>query len=385
MYSSRVSKIKVSPIKQIELLASKIPGVVSLAQGIPSFDTPEVIKNNVKAALDKGFSAKYTIPPGLPILREVIEKKLSQEGMDYDFETEIIVTCGAIEALTSTLLAIINSGDEVILPSPSYTSYQEIVKLSQGTPVFTNLVEATGWQFDLDDFKQKITDKTKAVIICNPNNPTGTILSQEQLLIIGQLAKEHNFFVILDEVYKDFIYQSSDFFSLAENPEFRKNVIRIFSLSKSYAMTGWRIAFLHSDKENTAEILKVHDSLVTCAPTISQYAAIAALERAEEDVNRFQTIYQKRLQLICKNLDDLSDIFSYQKPSSSYFVFPKILMEERSDSWQFCLDILKKAKVALVPGIAFGPSGEGYVRMSFGRDEETIIEAFKRLKKYFHK
>jgi len=383
MYSNRVSKIKVSPIKQIELLASKIPGVVSLAQGIPSFDTPEEIKNNVKAALDKGLTPKYTVPPGLPILREVIEKKLAESEMFYDFETEIIVTCGAVEALTATFFAIIDQGDEVIIPTPSYTTYQEIVKLSGAKPIFTNLDEESGWQFNMEDFTSKISKKTKAVIVCNPNNPTGSILSKDQLIEIGHLAVKNNFFIILDEVYKDFIYRNIDYFSLATETQFRKKIIRIFSLSKSYAMTGWRIAFLHSDKKNIEQILKVHDNLVTCAPTISQYAAIAALESGEQSVMKFKKIYQQRLNLICQKLDELKDIFSYQKPSSSYFVFPKILTQEGRDSWQFCLDILNIAKVALVPGIAFGPNGEGHVRMSFGRDEETIIEAFKRLKKYF--
>ncbi|MBU1165095.1 aminotransferase class I/II-fold pyridoxal phosphate-dependent enzyme [Patescibacteria group bacterium] len=384
MYSKRVAKIKVSPIKQIELLASKIPGVVSLAQGIPSFDTPANIKNNVKAALDKGLTPKYTVPPGLPLLREVIERKLAEEGMKYDFETEIIVTCGAIEALTSTFLSVLDEGDEVILPSPSYTTYQEVIKLASGTPVFTWLNEESGWQFDLEDFRQKISKKTKAVLICNPNNPTGTILSKEQLLTIADLSVEHNFFIILDEVYKDFIYNDIEFFSLATQSKYRKNIIRVFSLSKSYAMTGWRIAFLHSDKQNTAEILKVHDSLVTCAPTVSQYGAITALEEGSDSIKQFQVIYQKRLNLICKELDKLKNIFSYQRPSSAYFVFPKVLMEEGIDSWQFCVEILEKAKVALVPGIAFGPSGEGHIRMSFGRDEATIKEAFIRLKKYFN-
>lgn len=396
---SRTQKINLSPIKQIELLASKIPDVVSLAQGIPSFDTPEVIKKAAFKALNRGVVAKYSLTLGLPELRETIEQKLAEEGMYYDFEKEILATAGSIEAITATLITIIDSKkNEVILFSPSYTSYAEAVKVAGGKPVFVNLIEKDGWRIDFDWLKKKINSKTAAILFCNPNNPTGTIFSEKELLQIADLAQKKNFYILSDEVYKDFIYSDTNtrihandankttgdkFYSLAQVPKFRKRVIRIFSLSKAYAMTGWRIGFLHSDEEIVKEIVKVHDSLVTCAPVISQYAAIAALDFADEEIIKFKEEFQKRRDLICAYLDGLSDFFSYQKPNSSYFVFPKLL--PKRDSWQFSLDLLEKAHVAVVPGVAFGPSGESHIRMSFGRSEKDINEAFRRIKQYFNK
>ena len=420
----RTKNIKLSAIKQMELLASKIPDVVSLAQGIPSFDTPEIIKKAAVKALNRGVVAKYSLTYGLPELRETIEQKLAEENMYYDFEKEIIATAGSIEAITAALIAIIESYEtksrkiknEVILFSPSYASYPEAIKVAGGQPVFVNLTEDKGWQIDLKNLAKKITNRTAAIIICNPNNPTGTIFPKEDLLKIAELAWKRKIFIICDEVYKDFIYadergsetnleadqRGSAFFSLAQIPQLRKIVIRVFSLSKAYAMTGWRIGFLHSDEENVSEIVKVHDSLVTCAPVISQYAAMAALDFADKEIEEFRQKYQERRDLICQHLDDLPELFSYQKPQGSYFVFPKIIQYKevrphkinrqfreveppkiKSTSWNFAIDLLNKAQVAVVPGLAFGPSGEGHIRMSFGRSEKDINEAMKRIKNYF--
>lgn len=401
---SRLRKINLSPIKQIELLASKIPDVVSLAQGVPSFDTPEVVKKAAIKALNRGVVAKYSLTCGLSELRETIEQKLAEDEMYYDFEKEIIVTAGSIEAITSALIAIIEpKKNEVVLFSPSYTSYAEAVKVAGGKPIFVNLTEADGWRIDFKSLERKINSRTAAILFCNPNNPTGTIFPKEDLLKIAELAERKRFFVLTDEVYKDFIYNSKvpgevnaslqgsaslwgsadkqQFFSLAQIPELRKRVIRIFSLSKAYAMTGWRIGFLHSDEEVVKEILKVHDSLVTCAPVISQYAAIAALDFGDKEIEKFRQEYQERRDLICRHFDDLKDFFSYQKPNSSYFIFPKLL--PKRDSWKFTLDLLEKAHVAVVPGVAFGPSGESHIRMSFGRNEKDINEAMRRIKKFF--
>jgi len=402
----RTKNIKVSPIKQMELLAARIPDVVSLAQGVPSFDTPEIIKKASIKALKRGVVAKYSLTPGLPELRETIEQKLAEEEMYYDFEKEIIVTAGSIEAITASLIALINNKkNQVILFSPSYASYPEAVKVAGGQPVFVNLIESKNWQIDFKQLVRKINSRTAAILLCNPNNPTGTFFPKEDLLKIAELAHRKKFVIISDEVYKDFVYEDSilktsdvqninddfgasdvqrlNFFSLAQIPELRKIVIRVFSLSKAYAMTGWRIGFLHSDEENAKEILKIHDSLVTCAPVISQYAAISALDFSDKEVEEFRQEYQRRRDLICRHLDELSDFFSYQKPNSSYFVFPKIL--KTKSSWKFALNLLEKAHVAVVPGVAFGPSGESHVRMSFGRRKEDINGAMERIKKFLIK
>ena len=336
---------------------------------------------------------------GLPELRETIEQKLAESEMYYDFEKEIIATAGSIEAITASLISIINSKkDEVILFSPSYASYCEAIKVAAGRPIFVNLIEADGWRIDFKNLARRINNRTAAIIICNPNNPTGTIFPKEDLLKIAELAWKRKIFIICDEVYKNFIYDNEvTFFSLAQIPQLRKIVIRVFSLSKIYAMTGWRIGFLHSDEENVSEIVKVHDSLVTCSPVISQYAAISALDFADKEIEEFRQKYQERRDLICRHLDDLPEFFSYQKPQGAYFIFPKIIQYKevrppmeveppkiKSASWRFAIDLLKKARVAVVPGLAFGPSGEGHIRMSFGRSEKDINEAMRRIKEYFN-
>lgn len=392
----RTKNLNLSVIKQMELRASKYPDVISLAQGVPNFDTPECIKRRVELALRKGMVAKYSLSPGIPELRELIETKIAQENMFYDWESEILITAGSIEGITATILALTMPGDEIIIPEPTYTSYREVIVLAGCKPVFVPLNEDNGWSFDIEKFKSAITPRTKAIFYCNPNNPTGTIYSKEQLLELAKLAQENNLYLISDEVYKDFLFEDEKkIFSLAEIPELRKRVIRLFSFSKSYAMTGWRVGYLHSDKSIVKEILKVHDSLVTCAPVISQYGAMGALEMGDSDLFAMNKEYKKRRDLICNHLDELSHIFSYVRPESAYFVFPKIITRDNelglisdfpdSLSWRFALNLLEKARVAVVPGVAFGPNGEGHIRMSFGRSEKDINEAFRRIKKVFPK
>ncbi len=378
----RTKNIQLSVIKQMELRASKYPDVISLAQGIPNFDTPGGIKRRVELALKRGVVARYSLSPGLPELRELIEQSLLREKMFYDWQKEIIVTAGSIEGITASILALTVPGDEVIIPTPTYTSYREVIYLAGCSPVYVPLDEAGGWSFDIGKLEAAITPKTKAILYCNPNNPTGTIFTKKQLLELAALAEKHDFFLISDEVYKDFIFNGDSLFSLAQVKKVRDRVIRVYSFSKAYAMTGWRVGYLHADASLVNEILKVHDSLVTCAPVISQYAAMGALEMGERDIANFNREYMRRLDLTCKRLDKLKRVFSYIKPNSSYYVFPKILTD-KTDSWEFTLDLLDKIQVALVPGVAFGPNGEGHVRISFGRSEEHINEAFDRMEKYF--
>jgi aminotransferase len=391
MHLSNQIKINLSPIKEMELRASRIPGVVSLAQGVPSFDTPEAIKNAAIEAIQKGKVAKYSLAPGTLEFREAIAQHLERENKFYDFENEIIATAGSIEAITATMLAILEPGDEVLIPDPTYTSYQPAIKVARGVPVFVPLDEKNRWSFDIEKFESLITPRTKAFLFCNPNNPTGTIFSRNQLHALAQLAIKHNLYILSDEVYKDFIYESNEkFYSLAELRGIRDRLVYIFSFSKAYAMTGWRIAFLATHQELAKKILAVHDALVTCAPVVSQYAGMAALEMAGEDILEFKAYFQKRRDLTCQRLDKLGSVFEYQKPDSAYFVFPKIKNEylkeiagEGGGSWKFALELLEKAHVAVVPGVAFGPSGENHIRMCFGRTEEDINLAFDRIEKLF--
>lgn len=390
---ARTKNLKLSTIKQIELLASGYPDVISLAQGIPSFDTPGCIKRRVENALKRGVVSKYSLSPGLPELRELIEISLAKENMFYDWQNEIIVTTGSIEAITATLMTVTEPGDEVILPDPAYASYKEVVTLAGCTPVFVPLDEENNWSLNLKRIESSISTKTKAILYSNPNNPTGTIYSKEQLQSLEKLADVHNLYLVSDEVYKDFIYDDSKYYSVAENKKLRSKIIRVFSFSKAYAMTGWRIGFLHSDESLVREILKVHDALVTCAPVISQFAAMGALEMGDSDITAFKNEFLRRRDLVCKCLDKLSDYLTYAKPMGAYFIFPRLedvyikqklgWSEGESASWSLAMDMLEKINVAVVPGIAFGPNGENHFRINFGRSENDINNSFERMEKYF--
>ncbi len=382
----RTGKMTVSPIKLMELEASKHSKVVSLAQGIPSFDTPEYIKKVAIDAIMSGKSAKYSLTNGLPELREIVAEELRKEGMHYHYQSEIIVTCGSIEGITASLLAILNPGDEVLIPSPVYASYAQAIKLAHGVPVFVPLDEEGGWSVKVEEFEKRITPRTRVIFYCNPSNPTGTIFKKEDLLLLADMAKKHDLFLLSDEVYKDFVYTNEEIFALASIPELKDRVIRVFSFSKAFAMTGWRVGFVHSSAKNITEILKIHDSMVTCAPVVSQYAAIGAFsEEGKKSIQEFKTAYIRRLKMTTTFLNTLPDVFSYVKPNASYFVFPKLVSKSEKiiNSQDFCMELLEKTSVALVPGVAFGPTGEGHVRISFGRSEKDLQEAFERMNLFF--
>ena len=382
---TRTAGVKLSPIKAMELAASRVPDVVSLAQGIPSFDTPEPIKSFVQQKIAEGECATYSLTPGLPQLRECIAESLLQEGMHYDPDQEIIVSSGSIEAIAATLLTLTRPGDEIILPSPSYASYQEVVRIAGCTPRFAPLHEEQNFAFDEEAFETCLSPHTRAILYCNPNNPTGTVFSEAETRALIALAERHDLFLIIDEAYKDFVYTPEAYFSPAQVADVRQRIVRIFTFSKAYGMTGWRVGYLHSDARNVQEILKVHDALVTCAPVVSQYAALAALEYGHEHITSFQRAFKQRRDLTLTHLDQLSYVFDYQKPEGAYFVFPRMkdVVVHARDSHALAYDILEKAKVAVVPGLAFGPSGEAHIRLNFGRRPDDITAAFERLSAYF--
>ena len=382
---ARTADVKLSPIKAIELAASRVPDVISLAQGIPSFDTPEPIKSFVQQKIADGECAKYSLTPGLPQLRECIAESLLQEAMHYDPDQEIIVSSGSIEAIAATLLTLTQPGDEIILPSPSYASYQEAVRIAGCTPRFAPLHEEQNFAFNEEAFEDCLSPHTRAILYCNPNNPTGTVFSETETRALIALAERHNLFLIIDEAYKDFVYTPEAYFSPAQVAAVRRRIVRIFTFSKAYGMTGWRVGYLHSDARNVQEIIKVHDALVTCAPVVSQYAALAALEYGQDHIAAFRQAFKQRRDLMLTYLDQLSHVFDYQKPEGAYFVFPRLkdVVTHAHNSHALAYDILEKAKVAVVPGSAFGPSGEAHIRLNFGRESDAITTAFERLTDYF--
>lgn len=366
----------------MERQAATYADAISLAQGIPYFDTFSAIKDSAKEAMDRGGAARYSTPQGLIKLRQLIAAHLSRQKINYG-QSEILVTAGSIEAMTVALMTVTMPGDEVIVFDPSYTAYDSIITLAGCVSVHVNLDEENGWSFDLNKLKKVINKKTKAIVVCNPNNPTGTMFSKNQLIEIGELALENGLFVITDEVYKEFVYDNGGMpaFSLAEIDKYKKNLISIFSFSKSYAMTGWRIGYLCASVEVINEALKIHDCFVNCAPVISQYAAMAALEMENDDRKSVFEGYAESRKLICTRLDKLARFFSYVKPTGTYYIFPKLLGNKNSED--FAKDLLSKTHVALVPGIAFGKNGEEHVRLSFGGKKDGINAAFDRIEKYF--
>jgi len=377
--------VELSPIKDIELRASRIPGVVSLAQGIPSFDTPEPIIRFVQQKIAEGACSKYSVAPGLPELRELISETLLRDGMHYDPDGEILVTCGAIEAVTATLLASVGPGDEVLLASPTYASYLPAVRLTGAEPRFVALNEDANFDLDPDAIAAAVTRHTRAILLCNPNNPTGTVFSAAQMARMLAIAARHDLLVITDEVYKDFVYTDAAPANPATFPEHRDRVVSIWSFSKAYAMTGWRVGFVAAPRSRLAAILRVHDAMVTCAPVVSQYAAIAALQLGAPFIAQFRREFRARRDRIIERLDQLPHVFDYQRPNASYFVFPRVkdTVPLARDSHRLALDILERAGVAVVPGVAFGPTGEAHLRLCYARTPEDIDTACNRLADYF--
>ncbi len=380
-------QFELSPIKAMELAASRIPDVISLAQGIPSFRTPARVIRFAQEKIAAGLCDKYSLTTGLTELREEIAQALEGEGLSYDPEREILVTAGSIEGITATLLAFTSPGDEVLLTSPSYASYLGAVSIAGCTPRYVELDEENNFDFQVEKIEQAITRKTRLLLYCSPNNPTGTLFSEEKTRDLVRVCQKHNLTILIDEVYKDFYYVDEPHFSATMIPEARGSIIRACSFSKAYAMTGWRVGFVHADKDRISRIVKFHDAMVTCAPVPSQYAAIAALRYGADFLEEFRVEFKKRRNYCISRLDALSQVMDYQVPKATYFVFPRIkdIVKFADDSHRLAYDILEKVKVATVPGVAFGPSGESHLRVNFGREMADLEVGFDRLEDYFFK
>ncbi len=388
--SNRVSRITVSAIKQMPVLASNVPGAVSLGQGIPSFATPSFITEAVAQSLrEDDRIGKYSLQPGLPELKAEIAADLQRrKGISADPETEIFVSCGAMESLAASIATVVERGDEVLIPSPSYASHIEQILFAEGIPVFVPLMEHDGWKPDLHAFQKAITPKTKAILICNPMNPTGTVFSMDEVMSIANLAIENNLFIIADEAYDFLVYDQLRHYSFVSIPALKNHLLASFSFSKIYCMTGWRVGYLYAPSYLIDQVLKVHDAFAICAPTVSQYAALAALRATngkDGEGDRFISGLVKALDarrgLTCKRLDRLTALFSYQKPRGTYYVFPRIL-PHKMNSMDLALRLLFEAKVITIPGSGFGPTGEGHLRLSFGGTEEEINQAFDRIESW---
>jgi aminotransferase len=381
--SRRVQQITISAIKEMPLLASRLEGCVSLGQGIPSFPTPPHIVDAVcRAVRDLPESGKYTLGPGMMRLRAAISDVLNREkGVRADPDRELCITVGAMEGLSAAILTVVDRGDEVLLPSPNYASHIEQVLLAEGVPVFVPL-KSEDWQLDVEAMRRAVTPRTRAMILCNPHNPTGANFRKDDLRALAALAVEHDLFVIADETYDFLTFDGEPHFSLASLPELKDRIIATYSFSKKYAMTGWRVGYLYASEGLLDQIMKVHDAMAICAPTVSQIAGLAALEGPQDCVAKIRAALENRRDLICTRLDRLDDHFRYVKPRGAYYLMARSLGTEEG-SMALALRLLKEARVITIPGSAFGPDGEHHLRFSFGGPEEEIHEALNRLERWF--
>ena len=380
--SDRVMGIEKSAIHEMTRLSREVEDVAFLSWAKPTSDTPEHIRRAAVAAIEEGAVGGYSQNAGLLPLREEIVKKLDRDNNIRASVAEIIVTVGAIEGLAAAVMAAIDPGDEVILPSPTYSTHIRQVVIASGTPVLVPTAEEEGFAWNIDAVRKAITPRTRAILYCSPSNPTGTVFPESQLRQLAELALEHDLMVITDEAYEYFVYDSHRHFSIASIPEMKKRAISCYTFTKTYAMTGWRIGYLHADEALVPQIAKAHIPFAICAPVVSQYAALAALQGPQDCVAEFRKKYWAARDLMCQRLDALKHVFDYRKPGGSYLMFPRILLEEGRDSTAFCKRLLREARVSTTPGIAFGPTGEGHLRMSFCVPQEEINKAFDRIEAY---
>ena len=378
-FSPRLSRIEVSKIRQFDQQISSIPDVIKLTLGEPDFPTPEHVKQAGIAAIEEDFS-HYTGMRGLEELREAACMFQQQRyGLTYDPQTEVLTTVGATEAIASALLSVLEEGDKVLIPAPAYSGYQPLVELA-GAELIPIDTSDTGFVCQPEQFEkafEQYESAVKAVILNYPNNPTGTTLSAKQLKAIAEVLKKYPVFVISDEVYAELTYSGTHMSIATYLPE---QTIVISGLSKSHAMTGWRVGFIFAQKALIDELIKVHQYLVTAATTMSQKAAAEALINGVKDSENMKEQYQTRRDYLVQQLAPLG--FEVTQPNGAFYLFCKLPAAIQTDSWQFCVDLAEQAKVACIPGIAFGPEGEGYIRISYASSMENLHEACKRIKAF---
>ena len=367
------------------MLCARTSDAVSLAWGIPSHPTPEYITRSVidQIGIDENIG-KYTLPDGLAELRDLVANKhLQDTGVSVDADDHVMITAGNMQGMYTILNVITNPGDEIILTNPCFASHVQQVLLSGGKAVYWDLNEADGWSLDVDALSELISENTKAIIINTPSNPTGKIFSRENLLRIGELARAFEFLIIIDDPYSHFTYENrGKYFNLASVPELFGHVVYMYSFSKAYAMSGWRLGYMILPASLKMQVIKVHDLNMICASRVSQAAGIAALSGDRHQLLEFEASFADRRELICRRLDEMPHVFDYVKPEGAYYIFPRILVEHDS-SRDFCLRLLEYNRVALAPGSAFGPGGEHHVRMTYCVSEDNINLAFDRLEQHF--
>lgn len=374
--------MQLNTIKKMERYARENSSIISLGQGIPAGLSDQRIRESVVQRILDGHVDHYSDPQGIAELRMALSDHLRHYSMAYS-PNEIIVTAGAIEALGVAVRSVMtNEKAEIIVAVPAYSAYFKLIELAGGKVVEIPLNEEDGWSLDADKIINAMSDKTAAVLLCNPNNPTGSVYPRKTLEAITQAAHEIGIAVIIDEVYRNMIFDGTEFYTPASEPLFRDTVIRVTSFSKDFSLTGWRIGYLHASSKRIPKLLGIHDTLINCTPVVSQYAAIAALAIYGDVISKNRNRLVHNLNLMASKLDEISNLIDYQLPQGAYFFFPKLRTSELSA--HVAMSLLRSG-IAIIPGSAFGNRGEGHIRLCFGRDERSIEEGMNRLVRYFSK
>ncbi len=377
--SDTVQSIKPSGIRKFFDIAATMDDVISLGVGEPDFQTPWSVRKAGITSLEKG-KTKYTSNSGLESLRKEISNYINRKcGIEYDHLHEVLISVGGSEAIDATLRAIITPGDEVIIPQPSYVCYEPITKLCGGVPVIIETLAENDFKVTPEQLRNAISEKTKALILPYPCNPTGAIMEKEDLEALAKVLRDTNILVISDEIYSELTFAQNPHISIASIEGMRERTILINGFSKAFSMTGWRLGFACGPQEIIAQITKIHQFAIMCAPTTAQYAAIEALKNCDEDVADMKTEYNRRRRLIVDGFNKAG--LTCREPKGAFYAFPSIKSTGLS-SEEFCERLLHAKHVAVVPGTAFGKGGEGFVRASYCYSTEHIIEALRRIDEF---
>jgi aminotransferase len=377
--ADRIEKVPDSGIRRFFGIAEKMPDVISLGIGEPDFATPAPIVEAGFNAVYKKESVGYTANSGLMDLREEIASHLEKlYGVSYNPNTEIIVTVGVSEAMKCVMQALCNQGDEIIVPQPCFVAYEPEIIFADGIPISVDCKAENDFAVTADDIRNKMTEKTKAIFLGFPNNPTGAVLSREESLKIAKLAEEKNCLIISDEIYDRLVYDT-EHVCFPALPNMKDRTILLGGFSKDYAMTGWRVGYICGNKELIAAFGKIHQYAVMSAPTISQYAALAALKIGEPFVQEMREEYDRRRKFLVKSLNEIGlDCF---EPKGAFYAFPSIKSTGLSSD-DFADNLLIEQKVAVIPGNAFGQCGEGHVRIAYCKSYQQIEIAIERISRF---
>ena len=379
--SKTVIGLKKSGIRKFFDIVSEMKDVISLGVGEPDFDTPWHIREEGIYALEKGKTF-YTSNAGLKELRYEISNYLKRtQNIIYNPDNEIIVTVGGSEAIDIGLRAMVNVGDEVIIPQPSYVSYEPCAVLAGATPVIIDLKEENEFRLTANELKNAITNKTRILILPFPNNPTGAIMEQKDLEEIARVCIENDIYVMSDEIYGELSYKEKHV-SIASIAGMKERTILINGFSKAYAMTGWRLGYACGPKEIIEQMVKIHQYAIMCAPTTSQHSAVEALKKGDEDVKLMRESYNQRRRFLMNAFKEIG--LKCFEPYGAFYVFPCI-KEFGMTSEEFAMKFLEEEHVAVVPGTAFGDSGEGFLRISYAYSIENLKKAMTRLKRFVEK